>query len=60
MPKRLWLARVHGVSDQRLHSLAAKGLGMGDLPRARGGGSVADLRRAARGARYGRLTPPGA
>jgi hypothetical protein len=35
MAGRLRLARVQGVDDARLRRLAAKGLAMGDLPRAR-------------------------
>jgi hypothetical protein len=35
MAGRLRLARVHGVGDERLRRIAAKGVGMGDLPRAR-------------------------
>jgi hypothetical protein len=41
MADRLRLARVQGVSDERLRALAAKGLSMGDPPRAR---RAADLR----------------
>jgi hypothetical protein len=40
MAGRLRLARVQGISDERLLSLAKKGLGMGDLARAR---QAADL-----------------